>query len=263
MLKNLLKYDLKWVFKGIIVFYILSFIFSITGRLLGLIDNSIAFSVISKILTGTAITMIINSLINCFIRLWVRFIRNIYKDESYLTHTLPVQKSKIYLSKILSAIISIFITILVIVTCLAICFYSKANIEVLKNVLDIAAETLNTSVFKFLLLAFAVVFAEILFLVLIGYVSIILGHKSNKGKMVKSVIIGFGLYVLTQVVSLGVILFAGIFDASIMNLINTTSAIDINVINKILIGSIGLYVIYNIIYYIIGKKQFEKGVNVE
>ena len=26
---------------------------------------------------------------------WVRFVKNIYKDESYLTHTLPVSKNQI------------------------------------------------------------------------------------------------------------------------------------------------------------------------
>ena len=48
-------------------------------------ENSLIFDVISKISIGVAMAMIVNSLINCFIRLWVRMIRNMYKDESYLT----------------------------------------------------------------------------------------------------------------------------------------------------------------------------------
>ena len=40
------------------------------------------------------IGMIINSLINGLMRSWVRFINNVYKDESYLTHTLAQKTEK-------------------------------------------------------------------------------------------------------------------------------------------------------------------------
>ena len=41
MLKNLVKYDFKWVFKNIIIFIILGLVFACLGRLLGLIENSL------------------------------------------------------------------------------------------------------------------------------------------------------------------------------------------------------------------------------
>jgi len=125
MLGKLLKYDLKWIYKVVGVFYVLSFIFSIISRCLNTIENSVFFSIITKISYGIAISMMINSLINCLMRLWSRFIKNLYKDESYLTHTLPVEKKTIYLSKVLSAIISIFTTTIVILACLFICYYSR------------------------------------------------------------------------------------------------------------------------------------------
>ena len=55
----------------------------------------------------------------------------------------------------------------------------------------------------------------------------------------------------------------GVFNPDIMNLLNTVEAVDINVIKLILYGGMILYLIYVIVYYMIGKKQFEKGVNVE
>ena len=102
MLGKLLKYDLKWIYKVVGVFYILAIIFSVAGRLLKNIENSVIFSVISQITIGIAISMMASSLINCIMRLWARFIKNLYKDESYLTHTLPVKKKTIYTSKIKS-----------------------------------------------------------------------------------------------------------------------------------------------------------------
>lgn len=263
MLGKLLKYDLKWVYKVVAVFYILAFIFSIIGRGLSNIENSIVFSVTTQITFGFAISMMISSLINCLMRLWVRFMRNLYKDESYLTHTLPIEKKTIYLSKVISSIICIFTTTIVIIACLFICFYSETNIQALKGILELAASTYNTTVLNLLLLISIVVFLEIIFIVLIGYVGIILGHKSNKNKMTRTIVIGFGLYLITQVITLFLIYILGLFNSSIMNLINTSDIINVEAIKGVMICGVGIYVIYIIFYYVLGKKVFEKGVNVE
>ena len=83
MLGKLLKYDLKWVYKLIIVFYILALTFSLIGRGFAEVENSLICEIVSKIAFGTAISMMVSSLINSLMRLWVRFVRNVYKDESY------------------------------------------------------------------------------------------------------------------------------------------------------------------------------------
>ena len=263
MLGKLLKYDLKWIYKVVVVFYILAFIFSALGRGLGMIENSLIFSIVSQILFSFAIAMMVSSLINCFMRLWARMIKNMYKDESYLTHTIPVEKKTIYLSKVLTAIICIFTTVLIIIVCLFICYYSDANMQFLKQILEITASTYNITVIKLLVLISAVVFFELLFFVLIGYVAIILGYRSNQSKMIKTIIIGFGMYFLTQTISLCIVFVFGLFNANVMNLINTTEMINIEIIKSLMYGAISLYAIYTICYYIIGKKALEKGVNVD
>lgn len=263
MLRKLLKYDLKWVYKVVVVFYILAFIFSIIGRGLSRIENSVVFSVTTQIVFGFAISMMVSSLVNCLMRLWVRFMKNLYKDESYLTHTLPIEKKTIYLSKVISSMICIFTTTVVILACLFICYYSEANIQALKGILEIAASTYNTTVLNLLLLISIVIFLEIIFIVLIGYVGIILGYKSNKNKMAKTVIIGFGLYLITQLITLALIYILGLLNSNVMNLINTTDLINVEAIKCVMIYGVGIYIIYIILYYILGKKTFEKGVNVE
>ena len=263
MLKKLLKYDLIWTYKLIVVFYILALIFSVIGRLLSSIENSLVFLVLAKIANGAAISMMASSLINCLMRTWVRFTRNIYKDESYLTHTIPVEKKTIYASKAISALICTFTTTLLIILCLFICYYSPTNIETLKSILELAASTYDTTVIKLLLLIITVIFLEIMFIILIGFVGIIIGHKSNQKKMAKSIIIGFALYMATQVVTLLLIYIFGLFNPNVMNLINTTDIINIEAIKTVMYAGIGIYILYIIFYYILGKKQLEKGVNVE
>ena len=87
MLRKLLKYDLKWCYKPLIVFYGLALFFSVITRVVEQFPESVIFMLIDKICCGIVIVMLINILINNFIRAWVRFIKNLYKDESYLTHT--------------------------------------------------------------------------------------------------------------------------------------------------------------------------------
>ena len=263
MLGKLLKHDLKWVYKLIVIFYSLAFVFSIIGRALGKIENSLVFNIVSQIALGFAISMMASSLINCLMRLWVRFVRNVYKDESYLTHTLPVQKKEIFASKVISGIICIFTTMIVIIICLFICYYSEANMEVLKNILEVAATTYNTTVFNLLLLISIVIFLEIVYVLLIGYVGIILGHKSNKNKMLRSIVIGFILYFIFQALTLGLIAIYGLFNSEVMNLINTTDIINVEAIKSVMYVGIGIYVVYSIIFYLLGQKYLNKGINVE
>ena len=263
MLGKLLKYDFKWVYKLIIIFYILAVIFSVIGRAFSAIENSLVFEVVSQIAFGTAISMMVSGLINTLMRSWVRFHRNVYKDESYLTHTLPVKKQEIFTSKVITGAVAIFTSMVVIIACLFICYYSEANMEALKGLLEIAASTYNTTVLNLLALVAIVIFLEIVYALLIGYVGIILGHKSNKNRMARSIIIGIILYFVFQGATLGLIAIYGLFNPEVMNLLNTTDIVNVEAIKSVMYAGIGIYVVYSIILYYIGKINLNKGVNVE
>ena len=263
MLGKLLKYDLKWVLKAIVIFYILALIFAILTRLFLSIDNSLLYTVIGKIFNGAMISMLVSSLINSLMRSWVRFIHTIYKDESYLTHTLPVEKKSIYLSKVLTGIITSFLTIIIAIICIFIAYYSKTNMEMLKQFLKLAANTYNTTVISLILTISVVIFLETLFIILIGYNGIIIGHKSNKNKMLRTVFIGLVLYFATSLLTLGIVYIIGLFNTGVMNIINTTEIVNFDAIKSVMLIGIAIYLVYNIIYYLIGRIEFNKGVNVD
>ena len=105
MLVKLLKYDLKYMLKNMIIFYILTIFFSISTRILFAIDDSVILKIISQISVGCMFSMMASILINTLMRSWVRFRDSIYKDEAYLTHTLPVTKNDIYNSKLFQTLI--------------------------------------------------------------------------------------------------------------------------------------------------------------
>ena len=263
MLGKLLKYDLKWVYKVVSIFYILAFISAVLTRIFYNIENSLLFDIIGKIVNGIMIAMLVNALINGLIRSWVRFTNNLYKDESYLTHTLPVEKKTIFLSKVLTAMICSFATVMVAIICILISYYTKNNMEILKNFLKLTADTYDITVIGVILAMAIVVFLEILFIILIGYNGIIIGHKSNKNKMLKSVATGIGLYMFTSTLTLAIIYIIGLFNDKVMNVINTTEIVNVDAIKLVMISGMGIYVCYNIIYYILGKILLSKGVNVD
>ena len=263
MLKKLLKYDLKYTFKVLIVFYILSLFFAVLTRILFNIDDSFIMSIIAKISSGTVIAMIVNCLINNIIRLWVRFKNNLYGDESYLTHTLPVDKKNIYLSKILTSIITLFTSMIVIAITLFIAYYSKENIELIKNLLLLVADIYDVSIILMIVVMLFIVFLEIFNLLQSGYIGMIIGHMMNNYKFGLSILFGFITYLVSQFFVLISLFICALFNKDIMNLFITNEIINVDMVKTIIYMSLFTYSVTAIINYLVNLNLFKKGVNVD
>lgn len=262
MLKKLLKYDLKWCYKALVVFYILAIFFSVITRIVESFEQTLIVLIIDKICSGIVIAMLINILINCFMRNWVRFIRNVYKDESYLTHTLPVSKNAIYLSKILTNIITLFTSFIVIIACIAIVCLNESSWYAFKALLEQSAISLNSSVASFIIVITATTFFEVLFMQMCGILGIIIGHKSNNLKIVKSIIIGLVIYMSFSAFSLTLLYVAGLLNPDIMAIFNNVQ-VSSNSIKGMMLIAMFIYALYILISYYIGNKLLNKGVNVD
>lgn len=263
MLKHLLKYDLKNIFKFLIIFYSLALFFGTLGRLFSSIENSLAMEIIGSICSGAAISMMFSILINTLMRLWVRFKQNFYGDESYLTHTLPVKKQTLYLSKIITAVISVFVSVIVIALTLYITYYSKENLEFIKNLILPFADIYESSVLKVVLALLVVFFLEFANILQAGFTGIILGHKMNSAKTGFSVLYGFLVYMATQTFAIMVLLIVGLFNKDFMNLFITNSEINIDSIKVVVWLAIAIYSICLIVIYFVNQHLFKKGVNVD
>ena len=257
MLRKLLKYDLKWIYKLIVIYYGLALVFALIGRGLSLIDNSLVFDVISKISCGTSVAMMFNILINNIIRIWVRYIQNVYKDESYLTHTLPVTKSEIYLSKVLSGLITMTTSIVVVLVSFVICYWSDSLVDFIKMIYP----GLSWSV---IVLTGIVVILELLFLLFLGLLAITIGYRNNHKKLVKSFASGFIIYMTSSFISLSVLFIIGLFNKDILNLFTSMNAVVSMDILKWLLGIAAIiYLVYIVLCNIISNKLLQKGVNVD
>jgi len=263
MLKKLLKYDLKNLYKLLLVFYSLLLVGAFLTRIFFSIENSLLFNIIAQICSGFTISMMINVIINSLTRSWVRFSKNFYGDESYLTHTLPVTKKTHYMSKFLSSIIAMFTTIFLIFISLFIAYYSKENIEFLKSFLLPTFNAFNISMIKIIILFLIVLFLEMIVLLQAGFTGTILGHQKNNNKTIYSIVFSFITYMIIQAIVLFILFISSLFNSEIMNLFITSQINSIDILFTIIYLSIFTYSLLSILIYFVNIKLFNKGVNVD
>ena len=258
MLKKLVKYDLKWINKLMVVYFVIAVIFSLLTRLTSLWTTSFAGNLLYQILRGFTISAYASCLITCAMRIWVRFRNNTYKDESYLTHTLPVENKTMYNSKIVSSLLSILLTLIVIIICFGIAFLNKDIINFLK-------ETFSNKDFVFITISLLITFIlEMVYMINCGLIGILLGHRSNNKRTAKSIIFGLLLYFLMQAIILVIIYAIGLFSTDIKVMFDTVFNIDmVPSMKKLLIIVDSIYFIFIIGMYFIGKMIYNKGVDVD
>lgn len=263
MLKKLLKYDLENIYKGLTIFYSLSLFFAILTRIFSNIENSFIMDIIGKVCSGITISMVFNILVNNLIRLWIRFKNNFYGDESYLTHTLPITKKKLYLSKTLSSMITLFTSALIICLSLFIAYYSKESLIFVKNLLLPLAKVYESTIISIILSFIFICFLEIMNMLQSGYVGIVLGYRQNNNKMFFSMLFGFVTYMLTQIFTVFIVFMVALFNKDLMNLFYTIDILSVDTIKLCIYLAIIIYTLNIFILYFINSKFFEKGVNID
>lgn len=263
MLRKLLKYDLQNIFKFLIIFYSLAAFFGVLTRVFFSFENSFVLNILGQITTGATISMLCSILINNLMRMWVRFKYNLYGDESYLTHTLPVEKHTHYLSKILTAVITLFTSLAVIGAVLFAAYYSKENLQLVKNLLLPLAEIYDSSILGILVAFLFVLFLEFLNILQCGFTGIILGHRMNNAKTGLSVLFGFVTFGVTQGLVLVIMFLVALFNKDFMNLFVTNTAINIDTIKIAIYIAIATYTLISILLCFVNIKLFKKGVNVD
>ncbi len=264
MLVKLLKYDLKYMIRNMSVFYILAVFFAITTRILFNMNQSVIINIIGQISVGCMFSMVASTLINTMMRSWIRFRDSLYKDEAYLTHTLPVRKNELYNSKFIQTLIFFFVGFAVVLLSLSITYYSEDNWVAIANYVKTITTGLNMSTSFFVFMTVILVFLELFNAIQCGFFGIILGHKKNSGKLGYSVLFGFIIYLIAQAIVLALVFMYGLFDSSIMELFKTTTVnIDVQAFKVLAVVASVLYLVIIISMSILCKKSLSKGVNIE
>ena len=133
MEKNLIKYDLKKMFKLLTLFYVIAIILTTITRIFSIFDYMLIFNIFKYIFSALSYAVWSHIFVQTFVQIILRFTSNFYGDESYLTHTLPVSKNQLLLSKFISSIVVTFTTIIVLLCCVFIMFFSPDNMQIIST----------------------------------------------------------------------------------------------------------------------------------
>ncbi|MCR5507407.1 MAG: hypothetical protein K6F34_01840 [Lachnospiraceae bacterium] len=136
---------------------------------------------------------------------YIRFYKNLYTDQGYLMHTLPVTPKQLIWSKAFVAIIWRVISGVVVVSGISILLSAGVDISFFDIVEDLIDGFLKVYeedpmlMVVYLILALFAAVGSMLFSVFKGYTAISLGQMSSKNKALASVGIYFGIHITINI----------------------------------------------------------------
>lgn len=252
MLGKLLKYDLKANFKFLSIFYVLALISAVLTRICFSNAETLAVQILGYVFNGLTISMIANILINNLMRVWVYFKKNLYGDEGYLMHTLPVKRRDLFASKYLMGFLTMLGSTLVVIVTLAIAYLTPESFEMIKVWLSGMEEMIIPMTL--------LIFLEFLAMILAGFLGIITGHRKLTNRTGFSVLFGFVFYLaMQQIVGIGIVILSMIkpeVREALFTSFNITPTLDI--MRPMIVTAIIVYTFDYIAGYYIAQKSFKK-----
>ncbi len=263
MLKKLLKYELFFMWKFLMIYYIITFTLAGLTRFFFAIDTTTFLNIVAQFVQGAFIAFVISTLINLLMRYWVRFRNNFYGDESYLTHTLPIEKGTQYAAKVVGAIVIMIVTVVFLLGCVLLAYGTSENLAALKNTFIGLEGALNAPIGLLLTLIGAEILIQMVYLLLCGFIGILVGHKFGGARIGLSVLFGAIPYVVAQALLLIVIFVIGAVDEGILQLMLSNQPPTSGALTSLLIVALVVYMATAIAAYFFGDKIFKQGVNVD
>ena len=198
MFLKLFKYDFLSVFKKLVFYYIVLFSSAIIAKILYYLFVNTKWQLAIQLPTEIFFLAVGFGNVATVILCMIRYYKNMLSDEGYLTHTLPVKKSSILLSKLLVTLVSELITILAIMVSLLI-YSPDIYVEIVKAV---------SQLFVNIVFGIIVVLLGIFEVTLVA-MCLSLGATFNKSKVTKAILIYIGI-------SMGLSIFVSFFVTSII-----------------------------------------------
>lgn len=256
MLSKLIKYDLKAVSPVLLAIHGAVLILSLLGHFfMSLLHIRPFDTIFSSVYTVTLLTAIGAVALATIIYLGMRYHRNLYTDEGYLTNTLPVTANCHVLSKYLCGVLWTFLDAAVILLSVFILLNDQ-----LSEFFQAVSTNIPGTLF---LLTIATVVLELFISCLSVYCAVAIGNLFH-GHRVMGCIGGYILlYLINQVI--GLILVIPLFTNETIRNAETADATSPEVLyevsqilGRILILSLILSLIIGIIYYIVCVKLLDK-----
>ena len=257
MMKNLIKRHLIWDLKLPAYYAAFAVVFTIACRLTDPLKDSAVGMFINRLFFGIAVSMAVSTVINMLIRCWIRFNRTSYKDESYLFHTLPLPRSTVYRSHLVSAVIAVAVSVVFAALCILMLFINTEVIEGIKAAFSTAEGTATAALMATTLVT------EMVFLLFCGIVGTVLGYSFDGSRTLKSVLFAAAIYTVAGLAALPLVYLLGMTDPAIKAIFTGGGEVFTPSFWKIGLLLTCYYVVLCAALAWIGKKLYLKKLNVD
>ncbi len=206
MVKKLLKHELNYYFRSFWLFLPIVLVIGVMTRVFRLFEGGTIFTEIAifssiGMLWVACMALLLLSSVVCI----VRFYKNMYTAEGYLTFTLPLTGAQHIFVKLLSSLICQAICLFTVILSLIIAFSGEALSSFFEPIGDLFGEIFVSAgavnlIFYAIELLFMIVLAAASTL-LLYYACITIGQLAKKNRILLAIGTYFIYYVATQVLS--------------------------------------------------------------
>jgi len=262
MLGKLIKYDLKYIYKTLGIYYVVALLCAVIYMITDFENPTGIIEFVHYFFGGASFGLGIGLFFNAITRSWVRFQKNFYGEEAYLTHTLPVTKRQLLLSKSISSLIVLVFSLITLGFCMITTQVGLSELGKFGEML----ESQGSSLFGMGTLLFITLVVQQFFIILCGFAGILIGHRKSEHRGAWSWLAGGVIYIMANLLIIGIALIWSLFDPDIHNFIfNGESQYlgSLAIISKIIVSVDILYCFIAAGIYLIAQKTLDCGVDVE
>ena len=211
MLRKLIKYDFKALSRYLIVIHAMLLITAVLGRLLfvgrimsdpGRLSNAGAIATIIGIIIYVILFM--TAVFGTMLMIAICFYKNLYSDEGYLTHTLPVTRGQLLISKTVSGSVWMLLDMMMVILSLFILVLTRPVLDSFSSSWDELLSAMGfpaSTGYGKILLAFAVLFiVSAVGNVVLIYVSITIGQLFSNHRVLGAVVVYFVINTIVSII---------------------------------------------------------------
>lgn len=269
MVKKLLKHEFMALSRMLVPMYIILLGLSLITRIIVIFENdSVIYNIISIssiiVLCIGLVVGLVYTMVSCIIR----FYRNLFSKEGYLTFTLPVSVNAHLGTKLFTASVASIASFAVIFFAFCIATSGELLVEIFKAagyLLGIAGEVLGANLGLYILEAIILFVVSTCTSILLFYACMCIGQLAKRSRVLLALGVYFGYYYLTEIiVTIGMVMLTVVEDTKFFSdILDWIGLHPTETVHIALIGATVVYAVLGGVYYLIAHTIMKKKLNLE
>ncbi len=269
MVKKLFKHEMASYLRTLLPVNIILLVVALMTRVVFFFESDNVFYII---ISKTTITLFIVGVAACifitFIAAIVRFYKNLFTAEGYLSFTLPVTAEQHIWVKLGTALIFQAIAVINVILSLIIVASGDVLADIFKAIdliFELASKEFTVHIVFYIVEVLALLVVAGAYMCLLWYTCISLGQRSRKNRVFMAIVWYFIYYMITQAFGTVVLVIMTVLEAT-GGMKAIVSWIEAHTFASIHVGLVGYTVFItaiSLIFFVISKKTIENKLNLE